>query len=507
MTDTTESVKNASPDTDNAPPLQGLEGAPRRDSADPLPSVLGLLFVLVPLYYFFVWKRLPSENYANWVVTGLILLGALLLYVFYRAKTMRFYKIVSMVTIVVAIIGGAAFASILFTVEDQVQLFKLFVIVYFSLLPPWLYLQFITTKGKTLWEEYVLNLYRLRIDEPSNLPMPPMRSPYFAIWNQSVSVSLKEAETLYEKKFVGLFGPVRSSARSAFAVFQGENLWPVAMATLIVSLGWVLVVQPSTVFNIRVLSDTPGSAIAPQIPLDALRFAFLGAYFYILQMLVRRYFQNDLKTSAYVNATMRVIVVILLVWTLDLVAGEWTGKHKMAAAFVIGVFPYVGWQAIQGAVKWPLKVVVPSLRQQYPLSDLDGLNIWYESRLLEEGIEDMQNLATANLVDVMLNTRIPIERLVDWIDQAFLCLHLAKGKGEGNDTQREKLRQFGIRTATDLESIAATANTDKLDRLEKLLKEKTAMEAIDVPSLALTLSRQPNLEHVRNWKLHSTTRN
>ena len=31
-----------------------------------------------------------------------------------------------------------------------------------------------------------------------------------------------------------------------------------------------------------------------------------------------------------------------------------------------------------------------------------------------------------NLVDVMLHTRIPASRLVDWIDQAFLLVHLGR---------------------------------------------------------------------------------
>ena len=68
---------------------------------------------------------------------------------------------------------------------------------------------------------------------------------------------------------------------------------------------------------------------------------------------------------------------------------------------------------------------MPSLEADYPLSQLDGLNIWYEARLLEEGIEDMQNLVSANLVDVMLHSRVPVGRLVDWLDQAHLFLHLA----------------------------------------------------------------------------------
>ncbi len=89
-------------------------------------------------------------------------------------------------------------------------------------------------------------------------------------------------------------------------------------------------------------------------------------------------------------------------------------------------------------------------------SDLDGLNIWYEARLLEEGVEDMQNLATANLVDVMLRTRVPVERLVDWVDQAHLYLRVGKERPkdtQGNElpSDREVLRRLGIRTATDLE--------------------------------------------------------
>jgi hypothetical protein len=51
---------------------------------------------------------------------------------------------------------------------------------------------------------------------------------------------------------------------------------------------------------------------------------------------------------------------------------------------VIGVFPIVGLQAIQSLIaklfNWP----VPSLKKDYPLSDLDGLNVWYESRLLPD---------------------------------------------------------------------------------------------------------------------------
>lgn len=99
--------------------------------------------------------------------------------------------------------------------------------------------------------------------------------------------------------------------------------------------------------------------------------------------------------------------------------------------------------------------------------------------MLEEGIEDMESLATTNFVDVILHTQVPVGRLVYWVDQAHLYLQmdrmergwferavhgtkdptgptcgLSKGsvtdKSRAGTRTRTALRQFGIRKATDL---------------------------------------------------------
>ncbi len=71
---------------------------------------------------------------------------------------------------------GLTFAALLSTTllarEYQIFLLKSFLVVFLSLLPGWLYLNFIKTKGTGLYDEYVLNLYRLRIDSVANLPKP-----------------------------------------------------------------------------------------------------------------------------------------------------------------------------------------------------------------------------------------------------------------------------------------------------------------------------------------------
>ena len=131
--------------------------------------------------------------------------------------------------------------------------------------------------------------------------------------------------------------------------------------------------------------------------------------------------------------------------------------------FIVGFFPLAALQALQHVASRALSLALPSLTSDYPLDQLDGFNVWYEARLAEEGVEDMQNLTTMNLVDVILHTRVPPGRLVDWADQAFLLTHLEDAAGAGPDADtggagdavggeaaRRRLRRVGIRTATGL---------------------------------------------------------
>lgn len=397
--------------------------------------------------------------------------------------------------------------TISFGPTSRVFLLKLGVAGILSLLPGWLYLQFIRNKGQSLYDEYVINLFRLHIDEYRNLPAPPQHTSYHKLWKEEHDqLGTKTKDNLYRKKFESVYG--RSSVSTLGLITdrstvrdRTETFGPVLLATALLCLGWVLVLQPELLHRFDLFSGIRASSRQPQFPSDALQFGFLGAYSFILQDLIRRYFRDDLKTGAYISAVVRVVFVSLVVTVVDLLWPTEAGNQELIFAFFIGFFPQVGLQALQAALAKPLGKLIPSMRSEYPLSDLDGLNVWYEARLAEEGIDDMQNLASANLVDLILRTRAPIARLVDWLDQAFLYLYLPQGKNvDSLPRPRERLRRLGIRTATDLERASEALDDAGRKVLSRCLSSDEAEGAACVKALLESLKGEVNLWHVRQFR-------
>jgi hypothetical protein len=502
-------------------------------------ALIVLFLTLTVLYFLAVWPNIPAGR-TRWITAasvlgaGLLVCVAAVVFNAFGKKLGAFDRQVVEVSrwiarggdflIFFAIVVAVIAAAIDLDQSNQVFLLKVFCVLYFSLLPAVLYLQFSSRRVATVWREYVLNLFQLHIDDYAHLPRPPTLSRYHEPWRLARASAWRHAvgkgeneqmrrqdernlekANIYRRRFQDLFGPLREEEPRYLLSLRSPHKLQVAMTTALIAVGWVFVVRPETVFHHSITPSDFHLEGLPSIPRETLAFAFLGAYFYILQMLVRRYFQNDLKATAYLSATMRIIIVTLLVWTLDpLLQNEISQPYRSAVAFVIGVFPTVGWQAItQLAVRRPLRVIVPTLHSDYPLSQLDGLNIWYESRLLEESVEDMQNLATADLVSVMLNTRIPVERLVDWVDQSLLFLHVP------GEQDRIKLRRYGIRTATDLidalelpHGSGGARRTPK--NLDRLLNRSVDGSDDGQPSvlrtILATLARERNLQHVISWK-------
>ncbi len=242
---------------------------------------------------------------------------------------------------------------------------------------------------------------------------------------------------------------------------------PIMLSSVLIALGWLLILLP----------------IAPESPLgpadffnlvnplpSALSFGFLGAYFFALNMVFRRYVRSDLTPKAYSHITVRLLVTTILVWAVS-VLPEPQFKQSPALlilAFCIGVVPETAIKVIQEFMRKTIGRFSASLDERDPLTKLDGIDLYDRARLSEEGVDNIENLAYHNLIDLLVQTRIPARRLADMVDQAILYLHLRGGAPPlaANSAEQlpavatgmageplsalEYLRGYGIRTATDL---------------------------------------------------------
>ena len=191
---------------------------------------------------------------------------------------------------------------------------KLFALWCLAFVPGWLYVRFLGLRAGVLWLEYVLHLHRLGWDQKGNLPAVVSAStagPTNGAGPSNGAGLSNGAGTeanVYRQKFDAYYG--RRVSRLAversddnFRV-SVETLFPVFLCTSVLAVGWA-----------AVLWDTDFME-SPSGPWDALKFGFIGAYAFAITMLTRRFYQSDLRPSAYDRVVLRIVEVILIVAVL-----------------------------------------------------------------------------------------------------------------------------------------------------------------------------------------------
>ena len=311
--------------------------------------------------------------------------------------------------------------------------------------------------------------------------------------------TLSEAETKYDTLLNSAYGS--SSANSPFAILL------LVFSTAILVMGWVMAISPYS----QSLGGSQSLLDFFNIQATPFTLGFLGAYFFSINMIFRRYVRADLTPKTYAYITVRLLITLVLVWAVStlpqFVGASFVQTGILAVAFIIGVFPDTGFALIKESVRkmTGARFVDDSL----PLTDLDGMNLYDQARLLEEGIENIENLAHHNFVELLAFTRIPTPRLVDMFDQAILYLHIndninALQTGEqpaGNNAGKERnkylnlLRTYGIRAATDLIEIM-----EKFDdkREAKQIPQELQIERLRI--IRETLKDDEWLSYIQTWR-------
>jgi hypothetical protein len=264
--------------------------------------------------------------------------------------------------------------------------------------------------------------------------------------------------------------------------------------------------------------------------LSAVGYAFLGSYIFTLFHVLRGYQRRDLHPKSYNT----IVVRILAAYALALVVGIFTtGEGAQVALFFVGFMPESAlvWLREKASATTGIGRRIP-LREPAPLTDLEGIDLYDRTRLAEEGINNVEGLAHADIVDLMSSTRISAAQLVDWTDQAILYLH-AGGDIEAKRADRKKddestaptppipnvhdnlahLRSYGIRTATDLFQVYEqalrrggddpVARKAEVDALRAALELRSKTDDSKVSSIQTIIDTLPDEEwfvQIRNWR-------
>lgn len=224
-------------------------------------------------------------------------------------------------------------------------------------------------------------------------------------------------------------------------------------------------------------------------------WGWLGAWSYSMQFTFRRFLALDLSPSVYLFTTSRFLLAFVIggvvaIGALSLRAADVPFNEAWAiwsaVTFFIGYFPEQGLNWITVTAQKALKQR-GGISKEVHLSRIEGLSIWHQGRLKQEGIDNAQTLATANIPDLVISTPFAVGQIVDWVDQAILLVHTG-------GVQFEALGNVGVIRAS-----AVLTNTDDRGNLDELA-EATGLKKSELRVLSRGLRLASNTKLVTRFR-------
>jgi tetratricopeptide (TPR) repeat protein len=256
----------------------------------------------------------------------------------------------------------------------------------------------------------------------------------------------------------------------------------------------------TTIIGTSFLFGIPESLPIDPVTVQAMRYGFFGSYLFSAFLVYRRFSTNDLHPTVFLYATFTMIAGMVFnyvaVEALTSITGtsgeaEGVGAGLLAIlAFALGYFPYL-------AVRWFNRLAFTSLgvdkrrTDALPLSLIDGISEWHETRLRDTGIDDIQNLASAEIRELLVNTAFNAQEIIEWIDQATLYLYLE------NPNEIDSFRRAKIRMTSDFCSLWEQCRDDTEKRSKVVQNLQSTEERLTV--LYSSLNEGPNVHRVRDY--------
>jgi tetratricopeptide (TPR) repeat protein len=283
------------------------------------------------------------------------------------------------------------------------------------------------------------------------------------------------------------------------------------------------------IFLIIIFSTVIITAIFSQVDLKIVEkralelafFSFLGAYIFSIQELVRRYNTFDIRPQVFSSIFMRMVVATIIAFVgssvISISAGQLVDQVEsnsstssawiMILAFVIGIFPSRGIRWFTQRTNGLLGSAI-DLASQRSLEKIIGISTWHEARLSEMGIDDAQNLATADIRRLLLTTQFDTQEIIHWIDQSILYVKV----GEKFDRFRDvKIASFSeLRTVVQNLSLYSLKELDSetIKSRAEARKRLTSVLGLSDPDELERLSdysNYPNYIHIAEYYSRTAT--
>lgn len=221
---------------------------------------------------------------------------------------------------------------------------------------------------------------------------------------------------------------------------------------------------------------------------QGMMYAGLGAYVAVLYYMVARLYANALSSRFLMNSALRTASAVVLGWVFGVVgvtafagapasSASLTENDALAASavlFLAGLFHNMAIDALRKRARKLFGSAAVDA-EELPLTGVEGIDDTTAELLTEHGVASIQHLATSEPGELCDRTLLPMERVVDWMDQALLIRYL-----KGNIAVS---RGLGIRAGTDLALVHMRGDTSLLGSLA----EKAGLPAAAIDHIAREL--------------------